>query len=120
MGASGVVRTKPPDENNPLRVLDSKDPGLQKIIEQAPKLLDHLNDLSKIHYETVKKILIAQNISYIEDPTLVRGLDYYTHTVYEITSSGLGAQNALCGGGRYDKQCQHEYRQVKLHGFSGI
>lgn len=93
-------------ENNPLRVLDSKDPGLQKIIEQAPKLLDHLNDLSKIHYETVKKILTAQNISYIEDPTLVRGLDYYTHTVYEITSSGLGAQNALCGGGRYDYLAQ--------------
>lgn len=89
-------------DNNPLRVLDSKDPQLQDIIKKAPKLINHLNNSSQKHYDTVKKILTNQNISFIEDATLVRGLDYYTHTVYEITSPGLGAQNALCGGGRYD------------------
>lgn len=89
-------------ENNPLRVLDSKDPNLKNIIKSAPKLLDHLNETSAKHYQTVKNILSAQNISFIEDSTLVRGLDYYTHTVYEISSSGIGAQNAICGGGRYD------------------
>jgi histidyl-tRNA synthetase len=89
-------------ENNPLRVLDSKDPQLKEIIERAPKLIDHLNETSAQHYQTVKNILKAQDINFIEDTTLVRGLDYYTHTVYEITSSGLGAQNAICGGGRYD------------------
>jgi len=89
-------------ENNPLRVLDSKDPNLKEIIERAPKLIDHLNESSAQHYQTVKKILSAQDISFVEDTTLVRGLDYYTHTVYEITSSGIGAQNAICGGGRYD------------------
>jgi len=89
-------------DNNPLRVLDSKDPQLKETIGKAPKLIDHLNESSQKHYDTVKAILAEQNISFVEDPTLVRGLDYYTHVVYEITSSGLGAQNALCGGGRYD------------------
>ncbi|KAA3613201.1 MAG: histidine--tRNA ligase [Calditrichaeota bacterium] len=89
-------------ENNPLRVLDSKDPSLQEIIGRAPKLIDHLNEASSQHYQTVKNILGAQDITFVEDTTLVRGLDYYTHTVYEITSSGIGAQNAICGGGRYD------------------
>ena len=89
-------------QNNPLRVLDSKDPNLQQVIEDAPKLIDHLNEISEEHFRTVKEILQEQNIIFVIDPTLVRGLDYYTHVVYEITSSGLGAQNALCGGGRYD------------------
>ncbi|MCB0283286.1 MAG: histidine--tRNA ligase [Calditrichaeota bacterium] len=89
-------------ERNPLRVLDSKDPALAEIIKEAPKLLDHLNSVSSKHYHTVKEILREQNISFVEDPTLVRGLDYYTHTVYEITSPSVGAQSALCGGGRYD------------------
>lgn len=89
-------------ENNPLRVLDSKDEALSDVILKAPKLPDHLNAISKTHYETVKMLLADQQIKFVEDPTLVRGLDYYTHTVYEITSSSVGAQNALCGGGRYD------------------
>ncbi len=89
-------------ENNPLRVLDSKDPALADVIEKAPKLIDHLDEAAQQHYDSVKKILKQQAISFIEDGTLVRGLDYYTHTVYEITSAGLGAQNAICGGGRYD------------------
>lgn len=89
-------------EKNPLRVLDSKDPSLEEVIKNAPKLVDNLNEFAQQHYDTVKEILKDQGISFIEDATLVRGLDYYTHTVYEVTSDGLGAQNAICGGGRYD------------------
>lgn len=89
-------------KNNPLRVLDSKDPNIENVIRNAPKIVDHLNESAQHHYYTVKKVLKDQNISFIEDATLVRGLDYYTHTVYEICSAGLGAQNAICGGGRYD------------------
>lgn len=89
-------------DNNPLRLLDSKDTALEDIIRQAPKLVDHLNETSHRHYQTVKDILKVQQVSFKENPTLVRGLDYYTHTVYEVTNSSLGAQNALCGGGRYD------------------
>jgi len=89
-------------EHNPLRVLDSKDPGLGDIIAAAPKLADHLSPKAKEHYATVKNVLGKLGIGFEEDPTLVRGLDYYTHTVFEITSGDLGAQNALLGGGRYD------------------
>lgn len=89
-------------ELNPLRVLDSKDVDLQEIILNAPKLVNHLNEASQTHYNTLKAVLNDQHISYVEDATLVRGLDYYTHTVYEVTSGSLGAQNALCGGGRYN------------------
>ncbi len=88
--------------NNPLRVLDSKDEHLQEVIRKAPKLTDHLKENAATHYQAVKTQLAKAGITFIEDPTLVRGLDYYTHTVFEVTSDALGAQNALCGGGRYD------------------
>ncbi len=88
--------------NNPLRVLDSKDEKLREVIAGAPKLVDHLKEKAAEHYRSVKTQLESAGVSYSEDPTLVRGLDYYTHTVFEITSDALGAQNALCGGGRYD------------------
>lgn len=89
-------------EHNPMRVLDSKDPALSEIISNAPKLVDQLSPQAETHYSTVKNILREMKIAFDEDPTLVRGLDYYTHTVFEITSADLGAQNALLGGGRYD------------------
>ncbi len=88
--------------NNPLRVLDSKDENLQEVIQQAPKLIDHLKESAAAHYHSVKAQLSKAGVGFREDPTLVRGLDYYTHTVFEVTSDALGAQNALCGGGRYD------------------
>lgn len=106
-------------EENPLRVLDSKDPDLQEIILHAPKLIDHLNADSARHYERVKSILNNNGIAYEEDPSLVRGLDYYTHTVFEVISSGLGAQNAICGGGRYDLLAEEiSGKQVPAVGFA--
>lgn len=89
-------------EKNPLRILDSKDPKDREIIGQAPSILDFLNEACKQHFEEVKKALIALKIPFKVNPLLVRGLDYYNKTVFEITSSDLGAQNSLCGGGRYD------------------
>lgn len=90
--------------NNPLRILDCKIDHEKKIMKQAPKMKDYLNEESKKHYESVKKYLEALEISYIEDSNLVRGLDYYTHTVFEVEASveGFGSRNILCGGGRYD------------------
>lgn len=89
-------------EQNPLRVLDSKDPQLQDTIAAAPRITEYLSEQAAAHYDTVKRILTDNNLEFEEVTTLVRGLDYYTHTVYEITSDALGAQNALVGGGRYD------------------
>jgi histidyl-tRNA synthetase len=89
-------------ETNPLRVLDSKDPNDQEIIETLPKIADYLNDASKAHFAAVLAALEACNVPYTINPRLVRGLDYYTRTTFEFTHGGLGAQNALLGGGRYD------------------
>lgn len=91
-------------EKNPLRILDSKDETDQKIVAEAPKMTDYLNENSKEHYEKVKEYLDLLEIEYSENPKLVRGLDYYTHTVFEVEADikGFGAQNVLCGGGRYD------------------
>ncbi len=92
-------------ETNPLRVLDSKDPNDQDIINALPKIADYLDDESRAHFEQVKAALDACNVPYVVDPRLVRGLDYYTRTTFEFTvpdGSGLGTQNALLGGGRYD------------------
>ncbi len=89
-------------EENPLRVLDCKNPTCQQLNQQAPKLNEHLCDECAAHYTQVKQYLQTLNIPFTEDPYLVRGLDYYTRTVFEITSDALGAQNAICGGGRYD------------------
>ncbi len=89
-------------ESNPLRVLDSKVPATQAIVADAPRLLDHLDEASRAHFEAVKAGLDALGIAYVVNPRLVRGLDYYTHTVFEWTTTQLGAQGTVCAGGRYD------------------
>jgi histidyl-tRNA synthetase len=92
-------------ETNPLRVLDSKDANDQEIINGLPKIADYLDDASREHFEQVKAALDACGVAYTVEPRLVRGLDYYTRTTFEFTvpdGSGLGTQNALLGGGRYD------------------
>jgi histidyl-tRNA synthetase len=89
-------------ETNPLRVLDSKDPANEAIIATLPKIADYLDDASKAHFAQVLAALDACGVKYEINPRLVRGLDYYTRTTFEFTHGGLGAQNALLGGGRYD------------------
>jgi len=89
-------------ETNILRVLDSKDERDIKVVENAPMLIEHLDDESLEHFEKVKQILLAAGISFDIDPKLVRGLDYYTHTTFEVVSGSVGAQSALLGGGRYN------------------
>ncbi len=89
-------------EKNPLRILDCKEPGCQKAIEGAPSSADHLCEECKTHFDKVKTYLNQYGIKYKLNKRLVRGLDYYTKTTFEIISRSLGAQNAVCGGGRYD------------------
>ena len=89
-------------ERNPLRILDSKDAKTQAIVQDAPSLLDYLSDDSRRHFERVQQCLTDLGITYQINPRLVRGLDYYTHTAFEIQSADLGAQATVCGGGRYD------------------
>ncbi|MGC2637450.1 MAG: histidine--tRNA ligase [Acidobacteriaceae bacterium] len=89
-------------ETNPLRVLDCKVPEDQPIIETLPRIADYLDDASKAHFTAVLSALDACGVKYEVNPRLVRGLDYYTRTTFEFTHGGLGAQNALLGGGRYD------------------
>ena len=89
-------------ETNPLRVLDSKNPAVQGIIETAPKLIDALDPESEDHFGRLGEMLGDAGVSFAVNPRLVRGLDYYTKTVFEWTTDRLGAQNAVCGGGRYD------------------
>jgi histidyl-tRNA synthetase len=87
---------------NPLRVFDCKVPEDQPIIETLPNIGQFLDETSRAHFEAVKQILDAVGVPYVENPRLVRGLDYYTHTAFEFTHGALGAQNAILGGGRYD------------------
>ena len=87
---------------NPLRILDSKDEKTQAIAAEAPSILDYLGDTSKRHFDRVLAQLSDLGIEFVLNPRLVRGLDYYTHTAFEIQSSDLGAQATVCGGGRYD------------------
>ena len=89
---------------NPLRILDCKVDNDLECMKSAPKITDYLNEISKKHFESVKKYLDSMNIEYIIDESLVRGLDYYTHTVFEVEANveGFGSQNVLCGGGRYN------------------
>ncbi|MFB2878676.1 histidine--tRNA ligase [Floridanema aerugineum] len=87
---------------NPLRILDSKDERTKEISLNAPSILDHLGADSKRHFDQVLQLLTDLGISYQLNPRLVRGLDYYTHTAFEIISDDLGAQATVCGGGRYD------------------
>jgi histidyl-tRNA synthetase len=89
-------------ETNPLRVLDCKVEADQPIIEKLPKIVDYLDDECRRHFERVRSELDGRGLSYQVTPRLVRGLDYYTRTTFEITSGALGAQNAVVGGGRYD------------------
>ncbi|HEY9836218.1 MAG TPA: histidine--tRNA ligase, partial [Vampirovibrionales bacterium] len=87
---------------NPLRILDSKDKRTGEIVQDAPKLGDYLCDDSKRHFERVQNLLTQLGIPYQLNHRLVRGLDYYSHTAFEIISDDLGAQATVCGGGRYD------------------
>jgi len=87
---------------NPLRVLDSKNPLMQPLIEAAPRLLDHLGAASLAHFEGVQQVLKDVGIAYSINPRMVRGLDYYNLTVFEWVTDRLGAQGTVCGGGRYD------------------
>ena len=89
-------------ERNPLRVLDCKEEGCKKIIANAPSILDCLDDECREHFETLKAILDEMGIKYVVDPKIVRGLDYYTRTVFEFVTTSIGAQGTVCGGGRYD------------------
>lgn len=90
-------------ERNPLRVLDTKLEHEQAILQEAPQLIEYVNDESRAHYDQVKELLEELGLDYVEDPYLVRGLDYYTETTFELESPDLGAQSALAGGGRYDR-----------------
>ena len=89
-------------EKNPLRILDSKDEGDKKIVENAPKMTDYLNEESKKFFEDVQAGLTALGLPFTVNPRLVRGLDYYRHTVFEFITDSLGAQGTVLGGGRYD------------------
>ena len=89
-------------ETNPLRILDCKERNCRNLNRHAPKLIDHLNPGCQTHFDQVKVLLADNGIKYEINPYLVRGLDYYTRTVFEITSQELGSQDAICGGGRYD------------------
>jgi histidyl-tRNA synthetase len=93
-------------ERNPLRILDSKDAKTQAINRNAPSILDYLSDRSRQHFEKVQQLLTDLGIAYQINPCLVRGLDYYTHTAFEMISEDLGAQATVCGGGRYDGLAQ--------------
>ncbi len=88
--------------NNPLRILDSKDPNTQKLLNDAPQLLDYLDDDSRTHFEELKAILSAAGVKFEINTRLVRGLDYYCKTVFEWVTTALGAQGTVCAGGRYD------------------
>ena len=99
-------RLSPDSQNrlatNPLRILDSKDPRDQEIVSKAPSILNFLNEAEHSHFEGVKRLLDSLKIPYQVNPLLVRGLDYYNKTVFEVVAGELGAQNSIGGGGRYD------------------
>ena len=88
--------------SNPLRILDTKNPHMQNLVNAAPKLLEFLGDASLVHFSTLKSILEANSVAYTVNPRLVRGMDYYNLTVFEFTTDRLGAQGTVCAGGRYD------------------
>ncbi len=89
-------------DSNPLRILDSKNPAMADVVADAPVITDHLDEESRIHFEGLRVILDAAGIDYSVNPRLVRGLDYYSKTVFEWLTDQLGAQGAVCSGGRYD------------------
>jgi len=87
---------------NPLRILDSKVESTQAIVANAPQLIDFVDDETKQHYQGLKSLLDSVGVAYVENPRLVRGMDYYTHTVFEWVTTHLGTQGTVCAGGRYD------------------
>ncbi|MDF1562271.1 MAG: histidine--tRNA ligase [Deltaproteobacteria bacterium] len=87
---------------NPLRTLDCKVPGCQPVMEAAPRLEDHLGEAARVHFAEVLSLLDALGIAWVRNHRLVRGLDYYNRTCFEFVAGGLGAQNTVCAGGRYD------------------
>ena len=89
-------------EKNPLRIIDCKNPTCKEVAKDVPLIIDYVCDDCKTHFEGLKKELDYLNIDYVVDPYIVRGLDYYTKTVFEIISEDIGAQSTVCGGGRYD------------------
>lgn len=89
-------------ERNPMRIIDCKSPVCKELVKDAPMMLDYLCDDCREHFEAVKKNLTAMNIEFTVDPTIVRGLDYYTKTAFEFVTDQIGAQGTVCGGGRYD------------------
>jgi len=94
-------------EGNPLRILDSKNPEMRDIIAAAPVLTEHLDAESREHFDTLRRVLDDVGIPYEVNPRLVRGLDYYSRTVFEWTTDALGSQDAVCAGGRYDGLISH-------------
>lgn len=88
--------------SNPLRVLDTKNPAMQEMVNAAPRLMDYLGDASKAHLKAVQDILDANDVAWSLNPRLVRGMDYYNLTVFEFITDKLGSQSTICGGGRYD------------------
>lgn len=88
--------------SNPLRILDTKNPAMQGLVDNAPKLLDYLGDESHAHFEGVQRFLTHNNVPFRINPRLVRGMDYYNRTVFEWITDQLGSQGTVCGGGRYD------------------
>jgi histidyl-tRNA synthetase len=101
---------------NPMRAFDASDPGTRRVMAAAPKLLDRLAPEDHEHFQQVKQLLGAAGLAYELDPTLVRGLDYYTRTLFEFTSDALGAQSGVGGGGRYDRLIE----QLGGHSTPGI
>ena len=101
---------------NPLRILDSKNTSDQQILQDAPKMVDYLNDESKIRFDKLLKLLDSLNIQYNVNDKLVRGLDYYDHTVFEFVTDALGSQGAIIAGGRYNNL----YKQMTNHDVSAI
>lgn len=106
-------------QSNPLRILDSKNPAMQAMIEQAPRLMDHLDEDSKQHFSRLCEYLDAAGIVYEVNTRLVRGLDYYSKTVFEWVTDKLGAQGTVCAGGRYDALVQQlGGRETRAVGFA--
>ena len=89
-------------EKNPMRIIDCKNETCKEISHDAPLMIDHLDEESKLHFEKLKKYLTAMKIDYTIDPHIVRGLDYYTKSAFEFVSNDIGSQSTVCGGGRYD------------------
>lgn len=94
-------------DSNPLRILDSKNPDMASLIDNAPKMSEYIGESSLQHFAELRQMLDTLGVDYVWDERLVRGLDYYGKTVYEWTTNLLGAQNAICGGGRYDGLVEH-------------